>query len=866
MTDPHLDADAANAWLTLLHGHAPNGLIHICSTGDWAGQAFTAPDAATGYVERLDREDREGIYARVTTLKAALPPGRRGGATDTQAIPALWADLDLAGPGHAETNLPPDENAGRAVIAVSGLPAPTLWIHSGGGLYPIWLLEQPHVVTDDDFADVKDLAAGWQNVIGHTAERLGWRYGTGVGDLARVLRIPGTINRKAGLQRPCAVLDAPMHRYTISQLYDALARTHAAIPSPTPTTTGTAEPHLRPVPSLDGALSPGDDYNERGDWLELLNKHGWTVAYQRDEVVYLTRPGKRTGISATINALGTGRLHVFTTNAEPLEAGCSYSKHGTLAALEHGGDHKKAAQALKKAGYGRRPPLAGNPAAESEAAFADILGPYYHPKTPPSITGTIPMIDGNTARVINEPTPHPMTFGPSEDGLARALVAHHGNQLRFCPERQQWLRWSGHKWAWDTAEHHRELIRALSRELPDGPDEDWRKFKRRALSAAGVSGTARLAQTDSAVVAPLATLDGNPWEINTPDGIVDLTTGQIRPTDPAALHTRSASCAPDLGADSGRWQAFLADTFADNTRLIAYLQRLVGYSAVGMVGPHVLPFAHGSGGNGKGVFLEAVAGVLGDYATTAPVGFLMATPYAGHETEIARLAGARMVICSEVNEDDRFDESRVKQLTGGDTLTARFMRQDHFTFRPSHQLWLMGNHKPAVRSGGRAFWRRLRLIPFEREVPEDKMIDDLQGILVRDHGPALLAWIAAGAAQFHAQGLREPEQVKSATREYEHDQDTVARFVEDRCKLGGGDQVKTRVSLVRDQYERWCATEGETPVNAKAFGMALVRRYGVTSMRTMNARLYAGITLLGGPDDDPDAADILMADDRGRYR
>jgi putative DNA primase/helicase len=281
----------------------------------------------------------------------------------------------------------------------------------------------------------------------------------------------------------------------------------------------------------------------------------------------------------------------------------------------------------------------------------------------------------------------------------------------------------------------------------------------------------------------------------------------------------------------------------------------------------VLPFAHGSGGNGKRVFLEALAGVLGDYATSAPSSFLMQQTFPGHETEIARLAGARMVICSEVNEDDRFDEAKVKQLTGGDTITARFMRQDHFTFRPTHQLWLMGNNQPAVRSGGRSFWRRLRLIPFEREVPEDKMVDDLQGQLIRDHGPALLAWIAAGAAAYHDGGLREPSSVKAATAEYAHDQDSVARFVEECCRIGGGDHVTTRVTRVRDAYETWCHAEGAKPVTAKKFGMDLERKHSVVRIRKNNARMYSNIALMveenASPDASPDASP--HRDDQGGW-
>jgi putative DNA primase/helicase len=371
------------------------------------------------------------------------------------------------------------------------------------------------------------------------------------------------------------------------------------------------------------------------------------------------------------------------------------------------------------------------------------------------------------------------------------------------------------------------------------------------------------AATDGRVAVALADLDAHPWELNTPAGIIDLRTGQTTPPDPDRLHTRVTAVAPDMDADTTFWARFLDQTFDGTTptgsELIHYLQRLVGHSAVGVVGPHVLPFAQGSGGNGKGVFLETCVRVLGDYATTAPSGFLMAKIHASHETEIARLAGARMVLCSEVNEDDRFDEAKVKQLTGGDTLTARFMQQDHFSFTPTHHLWLMGNHQPAVRAGGRSFWRRLRLIPFTREVPEDQVIDDLQGILAREHGPAVLAWIIRGAVDYAARGLREPDQVKSATADYAHEQDTVSRFLEERCRLGGGGHVQLKVALVRGAYERWCADEGEQPVTAKAFGMQLQRHDVVAVKGSRGQRFYRGITLLADDlDDEPG--------DEGRYR
>jgi putative DNA primase/helicase len=401
-----------------------------------------------------------------------------------------------------------------------------------------------------------------------------------------------------------------------------------------------------------------------------------------------------------------------------------------------------------------------------------------------------------------------------------------------------WLRWDGHRWKWDEGEGHREHIRHLARQLPDDTRE-WRTFHRRAMSAAGVTGIARLAQSDPAVVAHFDMLDADPWLLNTPAGAIDLRTGELTAPDPAKLVTRSTSCPLGTLGDSELWDTFLADTFGLDEELVGYLRRVVGYSAVGLVGPHILPFAFGSGGNGKGVFLESVAGVLGDYATTAPVGFLMTQQHSGHETEIARLAGARMVICSEVNEEDHFDEAKVKMLTGGDTLTARFMRQDHFTFSPTHQLWLMGNHKPAVKSGGRSFWRRLRLIPFVHEVPEDKMVDDLQGILVGEHGPAILAWIVAGAVEYAKSGLGDPEAVRAATKEYAADQDTITKFVAELCHV----HVKTKVSDIRDEYERWCFNEDEAPVSGKKLTQELSRKFDVGQARSSSNRHYTNIAL-----------------------
>lgn len=623
-------------------------------------------------------------------------------------------------------------------------------------------------------------------------------------------------------------------REQLHRIFRSLDQTPAAEPA-------VERPALQVV-RTDGSVSPGDDYEQRTTWTDILEPHGWKVLYQRGDRTYWRRPGKDgPGISATTGGAADGRdrLYVFSSSTEfPTEH--PITKFGAVTILDHHGDHKAAAKALKEAGYGKPAPLSPDTGSSAQAAaIADLIG---------TSGGRLSAVDGTAARVLAEPAPAPDRFGPTQDGLARALVAHHGLELRYCPQRGKWLRWTGHRWLWDDAEQHRELIRALARKLPD--DDGWRRFKTGALTANGVSGVERLARSDATTVVNFDDLDRDPWDLNTPGGTVDLRTGRISPPDPAKLHTRSADATPNGDVDPNVWRQFLKLTFDGDDELIAYLQRLVGYSATGTVGAHVLPFCFGSGGNGKGVFLEATTAVLGDYATTAPNGFLMAQNFAGHETEIARLAGARMVVCSEVNDDNRFDEAKVKQLTGGDTLTARFMRQDHFTFTPTHQLWLMGNYQPQVRAGGESFWRRLRLIPFTRRVPENQRIENFQQVLAGEHGPAILNWIIEGAVAYRARGLSEPASVKAATANYAADEDHFGRFFDECCHLGGGDNVRLETKKLRSAYEAWCRDEGAQPIDSRSFGRELKRRYGIERKPSNGRYFYVGIALLVTDEDE----------------
>ncbi|UQU67343.1 phage/plasmid primase, P4 family [Couchioplanes caeruleus] len=580
----------------------------------------------------------------------------------------------------------------------------------------------------------------------------------------------------------------------------------------------------RPVAPQGGQdLTPGDDFERRTDWIDILGPVGWTLVHTVGRTRYWRRPGKNTGISATTGrADDRDRLFVFSSSTM-LETDTPLTKFHVFAVLHHAGDHSAAARALRQNGYGHNP--------DRQSAPSSSVGREKQA----------------VARVTREAPSPPAAWGPTEDGLARALVAHHGHELRYCPQRGAWLLWSGHRWVWDDAERHREFVRGLARQLPAAGG--WRRFRSQALSAGGVSGVVRLARSDPAVTVSLTALDARPYELNTPAGVVDLRTGEVRGADPELLHTRSTAVAPDFERPSDVFDTFLHDTFGDDAELAGYVQRLIGVSAIGCVLEQLLPFAVGPGANGKSTLLEAAMHALGrgddGYARAGSSEMLMVRKHAEHPAELAQLSGARLVVCAELDEGQRFAEARVKQLTGRDSLSARFMRRDWFTFEPSHTLWLLGNHLPAARAGGPAFWRRIRVLPFNRVVPPQRQDKKLGERLAQD-APAVLAWIIAGAAAYHQGGLREPASVSSATEAYARDQDTVGRFVDEQChRQPGSAGVRTAVSVLRDAYERWCEQLGERPVSAKRLTQELQSRFGVADARGgKGQRFYTGIALL----------------------
>ena len=300
-------------------------------------------------------------------------------------------------------------------------------------------------------------------------------------------------------------------------------------------------------------------------------------------------------------------------------------------------------------------------------------------------------------------------------------------------------------------------------------------------SAKTVYAVERLARSDRRLAATVDQWDADPWQLNTPQGVVDLTTGQARPHVPEDYFTKITAVGPQGGCP--RFLAFLDRITGGDAELVAYLRRVLGYGLTGLTREHALFFGYGTGANGKSVLLSTVAGILDEYHKTAPIETFTASNGDRHPTDLASLRGARLVTATETEEGRRWAESRIKQLTGGDTVAARFMRQDFFEYRPAFKLIIAGNHKPSLRSVDEAIRRRFHLIPFAVTIPargaRRRSRREAQGRMARgsSHGSSRDAWNGKPKA------LVPPRAVLEATEAYLSAEDAIAAWIEEKCEV-----------------------------------------------------------------------------------
>ncbi|MBI1209284.1 MAG: hypothetical protein GC191_18605 [Azospirillum sp.] len=351
----------------------------------------------------------------------------------------------------------------------------------------------------------------------------------------------------------------------------------------------------------------------------------------------------------------------------------------------------------------------------------------------------------------------------SEDELACRFTAKHRNDLRYVAAWGKWLEWDGCRWKFDSTLRVFDLARLVCRAAAaESDDEDL-------ASARTVAAVEKLAKSDRAHASTVDQWDIDPWLLNTQGGTVDLRTGQLRPHSRIDHLTKITAATP--GGDCPTWLAFLDRVTDHDADLQSFLARMIGYSLTGITRDHALFFAHGSGGNGKGVFLNTITRLMGDYAAVAPMETFVATASDRHPTDLAMLRGARLVSAQETEEGRRWAEAKIKSLTGGDPISARFMRQDFFTFVPQFKLVIAGNHKPSLRAVDEAIRRRFHLLPFTVTIPAGERDPNLPKKLEAEWG-GILAWAIEGCLEWQRIGLQPPKAVVDATEKYLSEEDS----------------------------------------------------------------------------------------------
>ena len=373
----------------------------------------------------------------------------------------------------------------------------------------------------------------------------------------------------------------------------------------------------------------------------------------------------------------------------------------------------------------------------------------------------------------------------TEDQAALEFARLYGSRMRYCHDAGAWFEWNGSIWRQNRTGLAFHFARELARDLAARQPDKVRYVTSKVSFAAAVE---RAARYDPTFAVTSANWDHDPFLLGTPGGTVDLRTGRLQPSSAEYGITKSAAVAPAATADCPLWRRFLQEATNSDDEMIRFLQQWSGYSLTGDVSEQALVFVYGPGGNGKSVFVNVVSGIMADYAATPTMDSLTVSNGRQHSTDIAMLRGSRLATASETEHGKPWAEARIKQLTGGDAITARFMRQDNFTFRPTFKLLIIGNHQPRLRNVDDAMRRRFNIAPFihKPEKPDRQLEAKL-----KEEWPAILRWAIEGCLDWQGNGLARPASVKAATVKYFADQDLWTQWLDEECDAEPGNRWKT---------------------------------------------------------------------------
>lgn len=437
-----------------------------------------------------------------------------------------------------------------------------------------------------------------------------------------------------------------------------------------------------------------------------------------------------------------------------------------------------------------------------------------------------------------------------DKGNARRLVDLHGRDLRYVKPWRDWLIWDGRRWQTDDtfeierrAKHIADILYDDAAAAEDKERRELTAHAQRSAMARGIRAMIDLAKSEPGIAVTPAQLDVDPWVLNCQNGTLDLRTGKLHPHRREDLLTKVLPVDYDPDAECPTWEGFLNRIMAGKQDLINFLQRAVGYSLTGDVSEQVMFVLYGGGANGKSTFLETISSLLMEYSVQTPTDTLMVKRSTNGATgDLARLKGARFISAAEADEGRQLSEALVKQLTGGDVITARFLYGDLFDFKMTGKIWLATNHKPVIRGADEAIWRRIRLVPFAVTIPETERDRQLPEKL-RAELAGILRWAVTGCLAWQRSGLGVPEEIQSATGRYKAEMDLLAAFLDDCCMVG--DQYTVTAKELHLAFCTW-AEESKEPVISKRMMADRLAEKGFQPFRqTGGGRCWRGLSLKG---------------------
>lgn len=461
-------------------------------------------------------------------------------------------------------------------------------------------------------------------------------------------------------------------------------------------------------------------------------------------------------------------------------------------------------------------------------------------------------------KTITQPTEH-RTFPCTDMGNMERFIKRHGNEVRSFGNNKDWLLWNGSRWqrGGDTMVFPLaiETISSITEEAKsagnDNEADALRGWSKTSQSQAKVQSMLSLVSKSEKVVVKPSDFDQSPMQLNCLNGIVDLTSGSLVPRSSTNLVSKMTNVSFDLNAKCPVFESFISEIFCGDKKLISWVQRALGYTLTGSVQEQVLFIAYGTGANGKSTLFDVLRKVLGDYCSTSDFGLFLNSKQSDVRTmeAVGELKGVRFVNAAEAESNVRFSEAIIKKLTGGDALRGTKLHGQAFIFEPTHKIWLSNNHLPFAKDGSNGFWRRIKIVPFNRRFSEQEMDTTLQQKLLEEL-EGILAWLVKGAVSWHHHvlisegktGLGSCKAVDDCVEQYRFDNDYTSRFIEECLTVGEG-VGDTKARALFEAYTNWHIANLEDELISEAIFSRRMEERDLRKKRTKAGNVYEDVVI-----------------------